>query len=299
MLKYVMQQFLESEIKRLPPEQCLFHVIPAPLEKTVSYGKGAAYGPAAIIEASNQLEVWTGSRNPSQQGIYTWPAVDCSKNVEQTLDNLEKATLRAFQEAKRPIVPVILGGEHSLTPGALRALLQHHERIGVIQIDAHADLKDAYDGTPYSHACAMRRVLELGCPLVQFGVRSLAPDEKYFREETGIPHIDARAFYARGGLPALPDPLLPPDFPEKVFITFDVDGLDPSVIPATGTPEPGGLLWYDALGLLERALENRTLVGFDVVELAPFPGLHWPNFAAARLTYELMALALEKEETES
>lgn len=289
-----MHSFLESEIGNPSPETCLFHVIPVPLEKTVSYGKGTARGPAAVLEASSQLEVWTGSCNPSLQGIHTWPEVDCSGTVEQTLDNLENAVLRAFREAGHPIVPVILGGEHSLTPGVIRALLKKHESIGVIQVDAHADLKNEYEGTPYSHACAMRRVLELGCPLAQFGVRSLAPDEKHFREETGILHIDSRAFYARGGLPAVPEPLLPPDFPEKVFITFDVDGLDPSVIPATGTPEPGGLLWYDALGLLERALKNRTLVGFDVVELAPFPGLHWPDFAAARLTYELMGFALKE-----
>lgn len=289
-----MNLFLESEIKKLPPEDCLFHVVPVPLEKTVSYGTGTRRGPAAILAASNQLEVWTGSCTPALQGIYTWPEVDCSKSVEQTLDLLENAVLHAFQEAKRSIVPVVLGGEHSLTPGVIRALLKKHGSIGVIQIDAHADLKDEYEGTPYSHACAMRRVLELGCPIVQFGVRSLAPDEKHFREETGLMHIDSRTFYARGGLPALPEPLLPPDFPEKVFISFDVDGLDPSVIPATGTPEPGGLLWYDALGLLERALKGRTLIGFDVVELAPFPGLHWPDFAAARLVYELMGLALEK-----
>lgn len=320
--------FLESEIGRPLPEDCLFHVIPVPLESTVSYGGGTALGPAAIVAASNQLETWNGRLEPCAAGIHTWAAVDCSGGPVAAMDGLEQAVLRAADTRPgRRTIPVVLGGEHSLTPGAVRALLRLHGRegtadhtargvvqspkgavhqntVGVIHIDAHADLRAEYGGTPHSHACAMRRVLDLGCPVAQFGVRSLSVDEVRFRRETGLFHLDAREFYERGGLSGLAAPLLPDTFPDAVYISFDVDGLDPSVIPATGTPEPGGLLWYDALGLLQRALRKsngrpRRVVGFDVVELAPFPasaGQTWPEFAAARLVYELMGLALEHAE---
>lgn len=293
--------FLASEIGRQAPEACLFHVIPVPLESTVSYGGGTARGPAAILAASSQLETWTGRHEPCAAGICTWLAVACSGGPESAMDGLEQAVLRAAASRNgQTMLPVVLGGEHSLTPGAVRALRHLHGDFGVLHVDAHADLRMEYGGTPHSHACAMRRVLELGCELAQFGVRSLSPDEVRFRKESGLFHLDARDFYQHGGLAGLAAPLLPESFPDTVYISFDVDGLDPSVIPATGTPEPGGLLWYDALGLLERALcrangHKRRVIGLDVVELAPFPaetGQSWPEFAAARLVYELMGIAV-------
>lgn len=295
--------FLASEIGRMAPHDCLFHVIPVPLESTVSYGGGTERGPAAILAASSQLETWTGRCEPCASGIHTWPAVACDSGPVAAIEGLELAVLQAAESRKgQAFIPVILGGEHSLTPGAVRALQRLHsdEAIGVLHVDAHADLRNEYSGTPHSHACAMRRVLDLGCSVAQFGVRSLSTDEVRFRQENGLFHLDARDFFRRGGLGNLPPFLLPESFPNIVYISFDVDGLDPSVIPATGTPEPGGLLWYDALGLLERALHRadgstRRVIGLDVVELAPFPaatGQTWPEFAAARLTYELMELAL-------
>lgn len=293
--------FLVSEIGRQAPQDCLFHVIPVPLESTVSYGGGTARGPAAILDASSQLETWNGRCEPCARGICTWPAVECAGGPVTAMDGLEQAVLRAAESRHgKGMIPVVLGGEHSLTPGAVRALTRlHSEPMGVLHVDAHADLRMTYGGTPHSHACAMRRVLELGCEVAQFGVRSLSVDEVLFRQESGLFHLDARDFYMQGGLAGLSMPLLPDGFPDVVYISFDVDGLDPSVIPATGTPEPGGLLWYDALGLLERALcradgRMRRVIGLDVVELAPFPahaGQSWPEFAAARLVYELMGIA--------
>ena len=290
-------RFLASELPDLAPEQCLFQVIPVPHEATVSYGGGTKEGPGAILEASSQLEVWTGEANPGEAGIYTWPAVDCQGDDESVMARIEAATETALSVA-RPggVIPVLLGGEHSVTLGALRALRKRFGHFGVVQFDAHADLRDSYGGSPYSHACVMRRaVADLHLDLFQIGVRSLSPAEVAYRVDAGVRHLDARAFAASGGLAGLladPSPLLPEGFPQQLFLTFDVDALDSSLMPATGTPEPGGLLWWEALTLTRRALAGRTLLGFDVTELAPMPDLTAPTFAAARLVYELMAEAL-------
>ena len=281
--------FLASECEQRGPE-ARFHVLPAPLEATVSYGAGAARGPAAILEASQQLEDWDGRSCPLEAGIHTLPAVDCDGPIEAVLDRIEAATATILRRGK---IPVILGGEHTVTLGALRAGAAHFaehcsEPIGVIQIDAHADLREEYEGGRFSHACVMRRAVEdLGLPLFQFGVRALCRAEAEYRAtHPRIRFLDA-ADFARGGFP---DSLPPPDFPRALYITFDVDGLDPSVIRATGTPVPGGPGWHDCLRFLERVVSGRRVVGFDVVELAPRPGDHASDFAAAQLVYALMGL---------
>lgn len=281
--------FLESELADRSPSNCRFHVIPAPFEASVSYGGGTANGPEAILDASQQLEVWDGLSAPAVLGIHTTPAVNCNGTVEAVLDRIEAAVSWV---AERGALPVLLGGEHTVTLGALRALAARHERFGIIQFDAHADLRQSYEGTKLSHACVMRRALELTCTdgqrpeILQLGVRALSPEEVALRRERKIAHFDARNLHLNG----LPDPLLPPDFPQKVYLTFDVDGLDPSVIRATGTPVPGGIGWHDALTLAEKALKGRTVLGFDVVELAPMEGDHASDFAAAQLVYSLMGI---------
>lgn len=275
--------FLESEIGRLPAEGCRFHVIPAPLETSVSYGGGAARGPRAILEASQQLEILCGEAMPGRAGIHTARAVDCSGGAEAVLARIQAATARALGLGA---VPVLLGGEHTVTLGALRAVREACGRVGVVQFDAHADLRDAYEGSPLSHACVMRRALDLGLPLFQIGVRCLCPEEAALRRELGIPGLDG------ADLPPGPGPLLPDDFPRDIYVTFDVDGLDASLMPATGTPAPGGLFWREAMQLLASAARGRRIVGFDVVELAPIPGLHACDFTAAELAHRLMALCL-------
>lgn len=292
-----MNRFLASEFPQLPPEKCLFHVIPVPHEATVSYGGGTSKGPEAIIEASNQLEVWTGEANPGERGIHTWDAVDCGGGDAAVMDAIAAATTRALTSgAPRSVIPVLLGGEHSITFGALRAMRERYGALGVIQFDAHADLRDTYGGSKFSHACVMRRVVDdLGLPLFQVGIRSLSPEEVLYRREKSIPHLDARTFAALGGTAWLrenPAPLLPDDFPRQVYLTFDVDAFDAAIMPATGTPEPGGLFWWESLTLVRRCLAGRDCVGFDVNETAPLPGLTAPTFTAARLTYELMAETL-------
>ena len=160
--------------------------------------------------------------------------------------------------------------------------------FGIIQFDAHADLRASYEGSIYSHACVMHRaVADLGLPLAQFGVRELCRAEALTRQEHNVIHYDA-ATLARDGLPAHP---LPDDFPQRVYVSFDVDALDAAIMPATGTPSPGGLGWYDALALVERCLRGRTLIGMDVMEFAPLPQLHFADFTAAKLVYALMGAA--------
>lgn len=280
--------FLASEYAPAPPDKARFHVIPVPYEKTTSYGKGTAYGPSAILAASQQLEAFNGQCCPGDQGIHTARPVDCAGSATTVLGRIERRVHAALHHGA---VPVLLGGEHTITLGAVRALLDAGIRFGVVQFDAHADLRNEYEGSPFSHACVMRRIVELGVPVLQIGVRALCEEEAGFRRTARIRHVDAAALAARG----IPRRLMPTAFPRALYISFDVDGLDPSIMPATGTPVPGGLSWYQAQTLLKRITVGRQMVGFDVVELAPLRGLHAADFTAAQLVYDLMGLAIAGE----
>ena len=276
--------FLASEYAPAGPANALFHIIPVPLEYTLSYGAGAARGPAAILDASQQLETWDGYSCPGALGIHTAQAVDCGGGIEAALKHIAQSTHEALAHNA---LPILLGGEHSATLGALRALKEHYGHFGIVQLDAHADLRPQYQGSIYSHASVMRRaVADLGLRLAQFGVRELCREEVLARHDFKVHCLDAPEL-ARTGLPAAP---LPGDFPETVYISFDVDGLDPACMPATGAPVPGGLGWYDALEIIARCVSRRRVIGFDVVELAPLPGLHASDYAAARLVYHIMGL---------
>jgi agmatinase len=276
--------FLAGEIANAKPEQAGVHVIPAPLEASVSYGGGTARGPEAIISASTQLELLFGGAVPADMGIHTAEPVNCERGVDKALAAVEDAVAFA---AECEALPLVLGGEHTVTLGALRGLKARYGRFGVVQFDAHADLRNMYEGSTMSHACVMRRAVEdLGLPVFQLGVRALCEEEAAYREAKSIGHLDALWLHQHG----IPKSVLPPDFPERVYVSFDVDGLDPSVIRATGTPVPGGIGWNDALLLLERACSGRRLIGADVVELAPRDDDHASSFAAAQLAYALMAL---------
>ena len=287
MLTEYTRRFLSSEVPPRPAEDCLFHVIPVPHEATVSYAGGTAGGPAAILEASDQLELLLpDERAPGEKGIFTHPPVDCSGAPELVMERIAAATGAAFDAGG---IPVLLGGEHSLTYGALKALKERCGTFGVIQFDVHADLRDSYEGSKWSHACVMRRAVDdLGLPLVQLGNRIFCGEELQARRAFNVTSWDA-PFLMRNPAPAA---LMPENFPERVFITFDVDGLDPAVIGETGTPVPGGLGWYQALELATEAVRGRRLIGFDVVELAPQSGKIASDFAAALLVYSLMGLAL-------
>jgi len=275
-----MKKFLESEIPDLPAEECLFHIIPAPYEKTVSYGQGTAQGPGAILEASYQLEAYDGISCPCERGIHT-------REPKHSLESIEHEVSDVLRLGK---LPVILGGEHTVTAAALKALKDSGEEFGIVQFDAHADLRDTYEGEKLSHACVMRRAVDMDIPLFQIGVRSLSVPEVKLRAELGIPYVDGYQIGRHG----IPENLLPEGFPEKVYVTFDVDGLDPSIMPSTGTPEPGGLNWFQAMECLEKIVRNKVVIGFDAVELAPIKNLHAPDFLVARLIYNFMGLIARK-----
>ncbi len=272
-----MRQFLESEIPDIKSEDCFFHVIPAPMEKSVSYGEGTKRGPDAILEASYQLEAFDGDGCPCNLGIYTHDTCGDLQTIEQEVAGV----------LKNNHFPVVLGGEHTVTLGALRALKKARIEFGIVQFDAHADLRNEYEGSPLSHACVMRRAIDdLELPLYQIGVRALSLEEHHLRKQRGITHLDARTIAATG----IPTTLLPDDFPTNIYITFDVDALDSSLMPATGTPEPGGLTWREAILALERVVAGRHVIGADFVELAPLDGLHAPDYTVARLVYSCMGL---------
>jgi len=275
--------FLQDYNLENNPETSLFHIIPVPYEKTVSYGHGAANGPEAILKASSKLELYDCFSSPYEHGIFTQPPVDCDKDELICLEEINNRVKSVLDKNK---IPVILGGEHTVSVGAFKAFKQKFNDIGVVQFDAHTDLRDSYFGGNLSHACVMRRAFEMNIRIFQIGIRSLSLEEEIFRKENNIPSLDAWNIAKNG----IPSKILPDDFPENIYITFDVDGLDPSIIPATGTPEPGGLDWYQSLDMIEKIACERSVKGLDFVELAPIAGMHAPDYAVARLIYNIFGI---------
>lgn len=278
-----MSIFLDSELTDAErSEDAHFHVIPVPLERTVSYGSGTKGGPAAIIDASNELERLCKGIEPCADGIFTQSAVDCDGPLPEVM---ERIAARTEAVVKAGHVPVTLGGEHSLSFGAVTGVMRAlGQPVGIVQIDAHADLRVAYQGEKHSHASVMHLLAEEGVRLAQYGVRALCPQEAESRQQNNVVFIDAEELVTQNVFSVD----LPDDFPELVYVSFDVDGLDPSQMPATGTPVPGGLSYYQALHIVESALKGRRCVGLDVVELAPNGDEAW-DFTAAQITYRLMS----------
>jgi len=276
--------FLGSEIKQPKPEQAKFHVLPIPYEHSVSYGGGTADGPASIIDASEQLETWDGKSNPSALGIYTRDAIDCSGAAEVVIERIAKATQEILQVGG---MPVGIGGEHTITWGIIKGYLDAGvSDFGVVQIDAHADLRHAYENNLYSHASVMKRIVEKDIPLFQLGIRAFCEEEMAARKQFKVGHLDADILVPKN----INEVTLPDDFPDQVFFTLDIDGMDPSIFPSTGTPVPGGLGWYQTLNLFESVAKQRTIIGFDLNEFAPIDGFHAYQFAASQLLYKMMGI---------
>lgn len=255
---------------------------PVPFEKTVSYGHGAALGPRAIIDASRNMELYDeeiGGETCSI-GIHTLPAIDGEREPPQMMQAVEAQAAKWLESGK---FLCMLGGEHSITPPVVRAHARKFANLSVLQIDAHADLRDAYDGTPFSHASAMRRVLET-CPAVQVGIRSFCA-----AEALAIPLLKTRVLLAKdivgktGWIEGAIDALTP-----NVYLTIDIDGLDLSLAPDTGTPEPGGLGWYETLALIRRLAEKRNVVGMDCVEVSGGTASRITAFTASKLIYKTL-----------
>ncbi len=275
-------QFLASELNEgeNKQEHSRFQVIPCPMEKTVSYGAGTSGGPKAILEASQELE----RSSICEQGIFTQQEIDCSVDHKTCLSELRN---RVFQVIESKKIPIVLGGEHSLSWAVVNGVADVlGQKIGVIKIDAHADLRESYEGNPHSHASVMNLLVAEGHKLASIGVRALCEQEKNFRQENGVIFWDGEQLvrnqtnYIR----------LPTDFPELVYLSFDLDGLDPSIMPAVGTPVPGGLAYYQAIDLVKSALVGKTCVGMDLVELSPLQGDVVSPFTAACLLQRLMEL---------
>lgn len=265
-------------------------VIPFGLEASVSYGTGTGRGPSAILAASHQLELFDEElwREPYKDfGIATIEEPVIAEPLEAALDQLAGIVEAVLAEGKFPLV---LGGEHALTPGALRPFVARHPSLVVLQFDAHADLRDGYLGERFSHAAAMRRVLDnQGVTLVSVGLRTISSAEAQFLD--GNRHR-IHAHWAKDQTQWTLDEIVRPLTGKPVYVTFDVDALDSAMMPATGTPVPGGISYGAALAILRRATEVGSVVGADVVELAPIPGLHACDYVAAALAYKLMSYAL-------
>ncbi len=261
-------------------------VLPVPYDFSTSYQGGTRGGPDAILAASRNVELWDEEIGATYRaGIHTLPALEpTAAGPEAMAERVEQAVGYVMDAGK---LPAMLGGEHSITAGAVRAAAARTPKLSVLQLDAHADMRDSYLDSPYSHACVMRRVRER-VPAVSVGIRSMSEEEARDLRAKPWPTWSVRQFR---GLEGRWDPILD-QLSERVFVTFDLDALDPGILPATGTPEPGGLDWYEAIDLLAAVAKRATIVGFDVVELAPIPGQVASDVLAARLTYRLIGLAL-------
>lgn len=274
-------QFLGSELQEHENlrTSAKFQIVPCPMEKTVSYGSGTYLGPNAILQASQELE-----RSPiCEPGVFTQAPIDCSVDHKTCLIELQKRNERIVTEGH---FPVILGGEHSLTWAAVNGVSEAiGQKIGIVQVDAHADLRDSYQGRVHSHASVMNLLVQDGHRLASIGVRAICDEEKKTREKYSVFFQDAGEL-VRANVSSID---LPSDFPELVYLSFDLDGLDPSVIPAVGTPVPGGLGYYQSIDLVKSALKGRTCVGMDLVELSPNQADIVSPFTAASLLQELLA----------
>jgi agmatinase len=258
-------------------------VIPVPYEATTSFVSGTRRGPLAIIEASTHMELFDDEikKEIASIGIHTLDQLEpVTSNPESMIERVEEVVSRVISSNK---FPVVLGGEHSITLGIVKALKNRYSEIGVVQFDAHADLRDTYQGSKFSHACVGRRICETS-QLTQVGVRSLCKEEFDF-----LKHSKTYSYFARDILEhkgRIED--LIENLPADIYITIDLDVLDPSIMPSVGTPEPGGFVWYEMIHLLKLLTERKNIVGFDIVELCPQPVNPGPDFLAAKLCYKLL-----------
>jgi agmatinase len=260
-----------------------FAVIPVPYDLTSTYQSGSRQGPAAILAASANMELYDEELRKVTylEGIFTASPIEVdARGPDRMIGAIRQVVSDVLMDKK---IPVLLGGEHSVTLGAVQAVQAAFPDLTVLQLDAHADLRESYQGTPFSHACIARRIQEL-CPLVQAGIRSLSEEEAIFMKEGTIKTFSADLILDE---PAWIDKICE-HLTGDVYITIDLDVLDPAFMPSTGTPEPGGVSWREVLRLVRGVAKKCRVRGFDVVELSPIPGHVAPDFLAAKLIYRIM-----------
>ena len=266
-------------------------VVPFGLEKTVSYGGGTSKGPAEIIKASHQVELYDENLNKEPYkkiGIKTIKPFPIKKNMLTALKQIESINKILLKKGKFPLV---LGGEHSLTPGSIRPFVEKFKKICLLHFDAHADLRNSYNGNKYSHASAIRRCLDnKNVSVVSFGIRNISINEIPFlnKNKTRI-----KIFWAKDKSKWDLNKFKKIIKNKKIYITFDVDGLDSSLMPATGTPEPGGLFWDETVNIIKIAAKYSDVVGADINELSPIKGFDSYNFLAAKLAYKIISYSFE------
>jgi agmatinase len=256
-------------------------IIPVPYDRTSTWIKGADKGPTAIIEASANMELYdieTGSE-VYRKGIFTADALKVEDLLPEDMIEMVSEEVRHYIEKEK--FTVVVGGEHSVSIGSIKAHVKSSADVTVLQLDAHTDLRDEYNGSKYNHACVMARARE-ACPIVQVGVRSMDSSEKEFIDRGRV--FFAEDIYSRTGW--IDEAV--GKLSGKVYVTIDLDVFDPSIMPSTGTPEPGGLLWYEVLRLLKAVSDKKNIVGFDVVELCPNKRNKAPDFLAAKLIYKML-----------
>ena len=258
-------------------------VIPVPYDSTSSYLPGTRRGPLSILEASTHMELFDEElkREVYPVGIHTMNQLEITaQGPEQMIEKVTAAARRCLKEGK---FTVVVGGEHSVSLGMIRPLKEQYENLSVLQLDAHADLRSEYQGSRYSHACVGRRISEI-CPLCQVGIRSLSKEEWDYLASSKVSTLFAAEIQGRRDwmsrvLTSLSD---------EVYVTLDLDVFDPSIMPAVGTPEPGGMGWREILDLLKEVFRHKRVVGMDIVELTPIPGHVASDFLAAKLIYRMI-----------
>ncbi len=279
---------LSSEFSRFDKARVV--VLPVPYDLTTSYIPGTRRGPLAILEASTHMELYDEElrRETYKLGIHTLDSLEPSAaSPEETIDRVEEA-IELILEAKK--FPFMLGGEHSLTLAPVRALQRKHKNFTVVQLDAHSDLRDSYQNTKFNHACVARRMHELGLQIVQIGIRAISPEEAKFIEQAE--RVTVLFDYTLNHDSSTIENILR-QLKGPVYVTLDLDVFEPGLMPAVGTPEPGGLNWYTTLQILKKIGEQHDVLGCDLVELCPIPGFVGPDFLSAKLVYKMMGYFLK------
>ena len=262
-------------------------VIPFGLEKTVSYGSGTKNGPKEIIKASHQVELYDEELNcePYKKiGIKTLKPFKIDKNIVKALKQISKIN---EENLKKKIFPLVLGGEHTITPGCIAPFAKKYDKLCLLHFDAHADLRESYNGNQFSHASAIRRCLDYkNISVISFGIRNISSSEIYFLNKNSS---RIKIFWSKNKKKWDLKKFKKLIKNKTVYLTFDVDGLDSSVMPATGTPEPGGLFWDETLDIMKIAFKNSNIVGADINELSPIKGFDSYNFLVAKLAYKILS----------